>query len=322
MRLGLLFVIAFSLGCSKGTLKTPDGGAGAIVDMSAPLPTATMIAPASTTSSCLGIDSARLYWSDFSNNTRAILSVPLAGGTPTTMVPGGDKYGCVASDGSFVYYVDSGAILKAPVAGAAAGTPLASGQHLLTSRLVVAGGYVYWLTDVYGNVDMFNGKNAIVRLKTDGSMKTPDTFFNNVDVNPIGLAIDDGGVYFSDKSGAFAVPPAGGNAMLIDKAPLTPSQIAVGAGHIAVAEAQGGGAGDIAVFTTAGAARAVVSKTLGAPLAVDDKGIYASVDGSLVRLALDGSGAMLLAAQAPRAVALSPSAVYFTDGATLWSVPR
>jgi hypothetical protein len=323
MRLGLPFILAFAA-CSQGTLKTPDGGAPADDLAMIVFPTATMIAPAATTSSCLGIDSTRLYWSDFTNNTRTIQSVALAGGTPVPIVPGGDKYGCVASDGAFVYYADNGSIMKAPVAGnASAGTPLASGQHLLTSKLVVAGGYVYWLSDVYGNVDMFSGMNAVVRLKTDGSMKTPEPFTATLDVNPLGLAVDASNVYYSDKKGAFIRPLADpGSVTPFGMAALPPSQLAVGAGHIALAEAAGGGAGDVAVFASDGSGRVVVSKTLGAPLAVDDKGVYLALDGQLKRLALDGSGATPLAAQAPRAVALSPTQVYFTDGATLWAVPR
>jgi hypothetical protein len=320
MRLGLVFVIASVTACSSGNLKTPDAGIP-VADMSVPFPTATMIAPAVSSSSCLAIDGTRLYWSDFANNTRSIQSVALAGGTPSPIAPGGDKYGCVAVDGNGVYYVDNGAIMKAPLTGAAAGTTLVSGQHLLKSTIAVAGGYVYWVTDVYGNLDMYSGKNAIVRVSTSGG--NVQVVSDTVAGSPGGLAVDTTNVYYTDKSGSFIRALANPTtATPFGMAALNPGALAVGSGHLALSEASAPGMGDVAVFRTDGMARTLVSTSLGTPLAVDDKGVYLELGGQLTRLALDGSAQTPLAAQAPRAVALSPTQVYFTDGATLWSVPR
>jgi hypothetical protein len=68
--------------------------------------------------------------------------------------------------------------------------------------------------------------------------------------------------------------------------------------------------------------RVVVSSSLALPLAVDDRDVYANGDGSLVRLALDGSGATTLASERPRAVALSATTIFFTDGSAIYSLPK
>ena len=68
--------------------------------------------------------------------------------------------------------------------------------------------------------------------------------------------------------------------------------------------------------------RVVVSTSLGQPLAVDDRGVYLNDAGALRRLALDGSGATLLATEPPRAVALAANSIYFTDGTAIYSLPK
>src|SRR5439155_6779305 len=98
--------------------------------------------------------------------------------------------------------------------------------------------------------------------------------------------------------------------------------IAVAAGHLAMSEISAISAGDVAVFRTDGMMRVVVSPSLAQPLAVDDRGVYINGSGSLERLALDGSGAMLLATQPPRAVALFATSIFFTDGSAIYSLPK
>jgi hypothetical protein len=68
--------------------------------------------------------------------------------------------------------------------------------------------------------------------------------------------------------------------------------------------------------------RVVVSPSLAQPLAVDDRGVYLNASGALERLALDGAGATLLATQPPRAVALSATTIFFTDGSAIYSLPK
>jgi hypothetical protein len=291
MRALLLFLLA---GCSNSSMAIPD--AGAPVDMHIAEPT--MLAPASTLTPCLAIDASNVYWSDYSNNVASIMRVPLAGGTATQVIADGDKYACVVTDGNgSVYYTNGNRtiIMKASITGGGS-TQVATGQNVLKgSPLVFSGGWLYWITDVYGDVDAYNGKDAIVRLSTNGgAVQVIDA---EVTGSPGGLAVDDTSIYYSDSVGVYARPlsmPTTAVSFALQSS-VHPSTLALGAGHLAVSEATGIGSGDIAVFRADGTGRTVVSQSLGTPLAVDARGVYTSVNGGLERLALDGSGPSPLA---------------------------
>jgi hypothetical protein len=250
------------------------------------------------------------------------MKVPVGGGTPTQVVTGGDKNTCVAVDGSGIYYFDADRLMTAPLSGGGA-APLASGQHAVKGApLVAAGGFVYWITDVYGNVDAYNGKNAIVRVSTTSGGAVEIISAEVVGV-PGGLAVDDSNVYYSDESGVYARPLASPMTVTpFGQSSLHINAIAVGAGHLAMNEVAAPGMGDVAVFRVDGMMRIVVLPSLAQPLAIDDRGVYINGTGSLERLALDGSGATLLATEPPRAVALSASTIFFTDGSAIYSLPK
>jgi hypothetical protein len=314
VRFALLPVIAFAAACSSSNITTD---AGVPLDMHITAPTT--LASASTLTSCLATDGSFVYWSD---GTPAIVKIAVGGGTPTQVVAGGDKNACVAVDGSGVYYFEADKLMKAPLAGGSA-APLATSQHLLKGApLVAAGGFVYWVTDVYGDVDAYNGKNAIVRVSTTAA-GTPTVVTATLDGNPGGLAVDDTNVYYSDQMGVFARPLATPTMMTtFGMSSLHGNAIAVGGGRLAMNEIMAIGMGDVAVFRLDGMGRVVVSPTLAQPLAVDDRGVYINDAGSLERLALDGSGAKLLATMQPRAVALGTSTIYFTDGSAIYALPK
>jgi hypothetical protein len=97
--------------------------------------------------SAIAVDDQAVYW--FDGDTRTILSVPLAGGTPVTLASQ-QLAGPMVSDGVRLYWInynygyDSGDVMKMPVAG---GTPMtvADFQHGLTGIAVDATS-VYWTT--------------------------------------------------------------------------------------------------------------------------------------------------------------------------------
>jgi hypothetical protein len=304
-------------GCGSPSSTPADLGVPLDMHIAAPA----QLASAQTLTSCLAVDGGFVYWADYAGNTATIQKVPLAGGAAAQVAAGGDKNGCVAVDGNGVYYVEVDKIMRAALAGGGAGA-MASGQHVLRGP-VAAGGYVYWITDVYGNVDAFNGKNAIVRLPT-ASAAPVEVVSAEVVGLPAALAVDATSVYYSDSTGAWSralASPATVTAFG-GQSSIHPNSMAVGAGHVAVAEVQMPGSGDVALFRADGMGRVVVSPSLAQPLAVDDKGVYIKSASALERLALDGSGATLLATQTPRALALSSDRVYFTDGAAIYSLVR
>jgi D-serine dehydratase len=160
-----------------------------------------------------------------------------------------------------------------------------------------------------------------VRVATSGGAVT--VLAAEVSGGPGGLAVDDTNVYYSDQTGVFARPLAApASAIAFGQSTLHGNAIALGGGSLAMNEITSIGSGDVALFRTDGMMRVVVSPSLAQPLAVDDRGVYINGAGTLERLALDGSGATLLAIEPPRAVALAPSAIYFTDGTAIYSLPK
>ena len=310
------FVLALACvaGCGDSNVTVNDASVPLDMQIAPPVTLGT----AQTLTNCLATDGAFVYWSD---GTPAVMKVAVGGGTPAQVAAGGDKNGCVAVDSDGVYYFDADKVMKAPLTGGGA-MALASGQHLLKGApLVVAGGFVYWITDVYGDVDAYNGKNAVVRVPTGGG--AVQTVIAHLTGSPGGLAVDDSNVYYSDQSGVFARPlVAPATSTPFGQSALHGNALAVGAGRLAMTEVAAVGSGDVAVFRLDGMMRVVVSPTLAQPLAVDDKGVYINDSGALERLALDGSGPTLLAIEPPRAVALSPATIFFTDGTAIYSLPR
>jgi hypothetical protein len=210
--------------------------------------------------------------------------------------------------------------MKVPIAGGSP-APLVMSQHFLKGAIAVAGGNVSWITDVYGNVDAYNGKNAIVSITTSGS--AVQVVAAIVDGSPNGYAVDAINFYWSDYNGTFALPvanpmatPVGFGSMLHDPA------FAVGNGQLVQSESAAPGSGNVVLYRADGTMRTVLLSHPARPLGVDDKGAYVNDAGALERLALDGSGATLLATQAPRALALTTTTIYFTDGAAIYSLPR
>ncbi len=315
----VLSLLMAGCGSSSGT---PDAGVPLDMHIAAP----TTLAPAQTLTNCIAVDAANVYWADTGGGTPAIMKVPLGGGAATQVAAGGDRNGCVAVDGAGVYFVDADKIMKAPLTSTGGGSaaPLASGQHVLKGApLVAAGGFVWWITDVYGNVDAYNGKNAIVRLATAGGSPV-EIVSAEVMGTTGGLAVDATNVYYSDQMGVFARPlamPATAVSFAVQTS-LRPTTIAFGGNTLASTEIASVGAGDLAVFRPDGMGRVVISPMLVQPLAVDNLGVYINDQGALERLALDGSGGKLLATQQPRAVALSADHVYFTDGTAIYSLAK
>ncbi|MFI5290053.1 MAG: hypothetical protein ACHQ17_10410, partial [Polyangia bacterium] len=188
--LALLFVLLVPLlaGCpSAPVVQTPD--AQAVVDLGLAPPVT--LAPAQTTTSCLAVDANAVYWTDQGSGNR-VMKVALAGGAPQVLATGGDKPGCVAIDQTNAYYTDGGSatLMKVPLAGGAPAA-LAQNQHVLPERkplLASDGSFVYFITDVYGDVDAYNNKNAIVRVPVAGG--PVEVLVAEVIGDPAGLAVD------------------------------------------------------------------------------------------------------------------------------------
>jgi hypothetical protein len=329
--LAFLLVAVAASGCGDDSAPSD---AGVILDQSVrldgqALPTATMLAAAQTFTSCLAVDSTSLYYTQPSaasggdlGATSDVMQLPLAGGQPTRLASGADSPGCVLVDGNNAYFTGGDTLYAVPLGGSTP-MPLARNQHFLplrTPRLAVGGGYVYWVTDVYGNTDAYSGKNAIVRVPVGAG--PVETLFSDVVGPPGDLAVDAHNVYYSDESGLYTRPLAGGTAGPIGMSAIHGNRFAVDGMHIALVEVNGPGMGDVAVAKLDGSGRVVVADALASSLALDGSGVYGNLDGHLVRFALDTKRTTQLTASAPRAIALDSANVYFADGAAILKIQK
>jgi hypothetical protein len=291
-------------------------------------PMAAVLTETTTLTNCIALDGANVYWIESSDTNipdagalGRLMKVSKLSGTPSLLADAVDSPGCAVADEENVYVTRGGDILKVPLSGGAA-TPIASNQHVLpmsTPRLAAHGGFVYWITDVYGPTDAFSGKNALVRVSRAGG-GTVESLFTDVTGSPGGIAVDATNVYYSDQNGMYLRPinmGNGGAAVPIGISTLHNNRFAVDDMHLVVDEVSGIGAGDLAVFKLDGSGRAVIHMEMASALAIDHASVYANVGGKLSQLAIDGSGSQTLDDRGPRAIALDATDIYFTDGSSI-----
>jgi hypothetical protein len=279
-----------------------------------------MLAPAQTLTACLAVDASGVYWTDQGGGANKLLKVALGGGAPTTLAVGADATSCVVIDAQNAYFTSGDQLMQVPLSGTGSAQAIASGQHFLGQRpLYAQGGYVWWITDVYGAVDAFNGRNAIVRVKGGGAV---EVMFNGVIGNPGGLAVDDANFYYSDTDGLFIQPRSGGAGLMVGTSSIHNNVFAIDSAHMVVAEVPAIAAGDVAVLRLDGMARVIVSPTLATHLTIDESGVYATQANHLVRFTLDGKQTLTLAEAGPRAIALDAGNIYFTDGASIQKIAK
>jgi hypothetical protein len=326
----LLFILVAVAGCGDDSASFDF--ASPPLDMSA-LPPATVLASAQTLTNCIAVDTTGVYWTDEGGvvpgpdqgASSRVLKVALAGGMPTVLGEGADAPGCVVVDATNAYYTQGGGttLMKVPLGGGTAPMALASSQHILTlhtPHLAVAGGFVYWITDVYGDVDAYNGKNALVRVSTSGG--SVETVFSDLAGEPGGLFVDATNVYYSDQSGMYVRALAGGAPTAVGQSTLHNNRFAVDSSNLALVEVASIGSGDVALYKLDGSGRVQLLSKLASAVALDASGLYANLDGELVHVSLDGKTTTTLSDQAPRAIALDASNIYFTDGASILKLAK
>jgi hypothetical protein len=309
-----LFVVTVLVNCSQATTAPFDLAAADL-----PLPLDTVLAPAQTTTRCLAVDAGAVYWVDDGGGTARVMKVALTGGNAAVLASGGDVPGCAVVDGGNVFYTDGDTLRAVPASGAGAPTAVATGQNFLNRRLFAFKGYVYWITDVYGAVDAFNGKNAIVRTHPGG---TVEVMFVGLDGSGL-LYVDDTNFYYSDRGGTFAQPRAGTAAPVsFGFTSASPSPFGVDATHLVMVEISAPGQGDLAAFRLDGMGKTFLSSQVVSVPLVDGSFVYANLSGHLAQFASDGSTSRTLAYSGPRAIAVDANAIYFTDGASIQRVVK
>lgn len=154
----------------------------------------------------VAVDSTTVYWT--APTIPAVLSVPIAGGTPQTLATAGLTQPTMIAVTGGIYVADpnpntgTSAVLSIPPGGGLP-TTLASGQAGITS-IAADGTNVYWVTQAGGTV---------VKEPVDGGLAV--TLWSSASTSPYGIAVDSTNVYwtFSGNPGAvMRIPIAGGTA--------------------------------------------------------------------------------------------------------------
>jgi hypothetical protein len=310
-----------------------DSPAMSLPDFSNPFdlkpPAAEVLAPAQTLTSCISVDDTRVYWTD-DGDGGSVKSVAKTGGAVTTLVSGMgtvDRRSCIVTDATHAYFTRDGAstIQRVAKAGASAVETIASGQNVLGGALAIPNppdGYVYWVTDVYGAVDAYNGKNAVVRAPVAGGSAPPSVEYDSVTGDASGIVVTASTFYLSDESGVYSLARGPRTRVDFGMSLFRPTTFAVDATHIVLVEATGIGQGAVVLFKLDGTGRVKLSDEPAATLAIDSSGVYAKKDNRLIRMKLDGSKVEALSSDTARAIAIDATHIYFTDGAQILRIAK
>lgn len=331
-----LLLAALALSAGVATLAAPacdNSSNNFIPDLASPYdlkpPGAEVLAPASTLTSCLSLDDTRIYWTDDADGG-SVKSVAKSGGAVTTLVMGMgavDRRSCVVTDATHVYFTrDKATTIQRVAKGGGAAETVAAGQNVLGGVLAIPSppdGSLYWVTDVYGAVDAYNGKNAVVKAAVGGGGGAPSVEVDNVTGDASGLVVTSSAFTISDESGVYTLQRGGTRARTdFGMSLFRPSVFATDGTRLALVETTGLGQGAVILYKIDGSGRTRLSDKTAATLAIDSTGVYAKQDNQLVRMKLDGSKVEPLSSDTARAIAIDATHIYFTDGAQILRIAK
>jgi hypothetical protein len=183
-----------------------DGDTEAATSLAVPRPTgtdATTLVASAPFLDALLADGSSVYWAD---NTGAVWSVPLGGGTPLQLASTGvsDQFPSIALDANNVYIANGTAISSVPIGGGAlTNLTTASGN---TAALAIQAGSLYWVTE--------SSPETINEMSAQGGSVA--TIASNLEA-PSYIVNDANNVYWADigTGDINSIPNGGGNVTVL-----------------------------------------------------------------------------------------------------------
>ena len=259
----------------------------------------------------LAVNDTSVYWSTTSGK---IMTVPLAGGSATTLATGQNQPEDIAVGTDGVYWVNyfGATVMKMPLSGGDA-IAIASGQGS-PSGIAVDASSVYWA----------NG--SIMKTSHDGGTVTP--VVSGTGVSAWSLAVSSANVYWIGSGTVMTAPLSGGTFSTLSSGLARANDIAID-GTNAYAASSGTSAnsytdGTVTKVPLGGGATIILAKDQASPnsVAADGTSVYwgnsaaAGSGGALMKVSVDGTGTTTLvpARAYPVGVAVDATSVYWSDG--------
>jgi hypothetical protein len=229
----------------------------------------------------LAVTSTRVFWGNDNGSAGSIMTVPIAGGTPTSVVSADSPYFVVA-DATNVYWTSfvNATESQAPIAGAGAAVPLGSTS---VWSLALDSTSVYWAapletTPAIMKAPIGGGGPAVVVTQT-----APSPLYLTVDATNVYFitqanAFSSGGVLSGGTSGIWKAPITGGAAVPLVTGLNNPLGISVDSTSVYWCDS---GTETISKIAIAGGTAVTVASGVGfiTDLAVDTKTIYFAAGG-------------------------------------------
>jgi hypothetical protein len=263
----------------------------------------------------LALNASSAYWLDIVMKT--VMTVPLSGGTSTTLAVGQAGLFALAVSADNVYWTEHGSvaddgILSVPVSGGVPST-FAAGQAS-ANGLAVHGSRLYW-TNGLTDGGALGASGTVVSAPFEGALDGGSiaTLASGQDV-PFGIAMNDSNVYWSAHGTIATIPLDGGSATTLVSGPLPKNPFGLALDGVNVYWTDYGSGTVMSVPQAGGAAVTLASGRLHpSAVAVDDSNVYwLDSDAVMTVPSSGGSPTTLSTSTGGLGIAVDATSLYWT----------